>query len=205
MSFNISAFRTKAHEGEILHPSHFKVRIFPPANIMNNVGKDYSQVVRDLEFWGEATQVPMWQLGGHQVQRFGYGSAEIRPTMPQYRDFAVTFICDAQGNIWRFFKDWQKFIIENTLDGDKTIYELNYKEDYLADMDIYVYPRIGTGTRQDQQNGVKAQAPTIAATLINAFPMALAAIPLDWGLQNQYVKLTVVFTFTDWVETKIQQ
>jgi hypothetical protein len=190
MAFNISDFKTHVNNKNVVHPSHFMVRFYPPAQIFQG----FSDTVRNLEFWGESTQLPMYQIGGHQMQRFGYGSVEVRPTIPQYRDFVITFICDAKGEIWRFFKEWQRRIIENTLNGTKAIYELSYKEEYLADVDIDVFPRVA-----EQAN--TAPNPIMRAKLINAFPMHLGAVSLDWGAQNQYARLPVILTYTDWVET----
>lgn len=189
MAFNLSDFKTHINRSDIIRPNHFIIRFYPPAQIFQG----FADTVRNLEFWGEATQIPMWQLGGHQMQPYGYGSVEVRPTMPQYRDFAVSFICDAKGDIWRFFKEWQRRIIENTLNGDKEIYELNYKSEYLADVEIDVFARVA------KQDGT-APDPIIRAKLINAFPMNLGSITLDWGVRDQYARVPVVFTFTDWIE-----
>ena len=63
-------------------------------------------------------------------------------------------------------------------------YEVNYKDDYSTNIDIYVFDNTGGLTH--------------TVTLFDAFPNSLNDINLDWGNQNSAMKITVGFTFRDW-------
>lgn len=187
MAFDINQFTADIMDRRVLRPNLFRVRIFPPPALAL---PDGNGIIQDLELWGEASEIPMIQLGAHQMPRWGYGSVEKRPFMPQYREWQVMFRVDADGQIWRYFKEWNKLIVNNDAPSDGTgtaRYEIAYKDDYMVDMNVAVFDELGNDA--------------IDVTLIEAYPYAVESIKLDWADNNAYARLGVVFTFTDWIES----
>lgn len=189
MAFDIDQFTSSVLSRRVLRPNLFRVRIFPPPLL---VLPDGAGIIQDLELWGEASEIPLMQLGAHQMPRWGYGSIEKRPFMPQYREWQVMFRVDAEGQIWRFFKEWSKLIINNDAasnpdGGTQARYEIAYKDDYMVDMNVAVFDEFGKDA--------------IDVTLIEAYPYAVESLKLDWADNNAYARLGVVFTFTDWIES----
>ena len=134
-------------------------------------------------------EIPMFQLGTGTMQRYGYGSIERRPVMPQYQEISLFFLADAGGEIWRFFKNWLKLIVNNDA-NDGEIYTLSYKDQYLSDLELTVFDVRGETA--------------FVVTLIDAFPIQLGKLDLKWSDNNQVMRIPVVFTYTNWVETEAE-
>jgi hypothetical protein len=185
MPFDIEQFQSSLLSRGTLRPNKHQVRIFPPQGI--DLPND---IAPELEFWGETTDIPLFQLGTHQVMRHGYGSRELRPFMPVYQEWQVVFRVDADGHVWRFFKEWNKAIVANdvqTTPSTDGLYEVAYKDDYAADMNVTVFNNDG--------------GDAINVVLIEAFPMTLGSIHVDWSDNQAYMRLPVVFSFVDWIES----
>jgi len=183
MAFDLNVFKSTVLHNGLLKPDLFRVRVFAPTGLL---GVD-AAMLHDIELWGEATTLPQSTIGSGDMFRFGYGASEKRPNIPVYQPWTVVFRVDGNGVIWRFFKNWHNLIVNrtNALAGGK--YELSYKSDYLADMGVQVFETTGT------------QA--ISVSMIDAFPVFLKEVPLDWGEHNSYMRLNVTFVFTGWIES----
>lgn len=188
MPFDVQLFRSKILASDPIRPSNFHVRFFPPANILP-LASGAAQS-RDIEFWAEAAELPLLQHHTWQVQKWGYGAVEDRPLIPVYQEFRVNFISDRDGDIWRFFKEWQRFVVENHYNGgDKAQYELSYRDEYLADVQLQIFDK-----------NVESTIPSISVTMVEAFPYAMGSTRLDWGLQNEIMRFPVSFRFKNWIE-----
>lgn len=196
MEFDVSTFKTNVLDKTtgFLRPEHFRVRIFPPPGLALPAG--VGDIIQNLELWGEASEVPLMQMGSHQMYRFGYGAREQRPYAPVYEGaWPVSFRLDGEGNIWKFFHAWNNLII-NTSSASQSatgavLYELAYKDSYLADTEVTVFSPHG-----DTQGNTQT---AINVTMIDAFPYSLGAIKLDWHDGKEVARCTVAFAFTDWI------
>lgn len=178
---DLNEFKAVALQGGILRPNRFKVRFYPPTGL--NLGSPAG-----LEFWGETSEIPLLQLGTHQMQRHGYGSPHKRPNMATYQEWQVVFRVDSEGQVWQYFHNWMEQIVNNDINrAGPGLYEIAYRDTYLADLECTVYDTFDN----------KA----IDVTMIEAFPMALSPIKLDWADNNSYMRASVVFSFTDWINT----
>lgn len=187
MAFNIQEFRSVVLANDPIRPSNFHVRFYPPTSILPLAP---SGLINELEFWGEAAELPLLQHHTWQVQKWGYGAVEDRPLIPVYQEFRVTFIADKAGAVWRFFKNWQKFVVENDFNSTaKAQYELAYRDEYLADVQLQIYDKNTASTE-----------PSISVTMVEAFPYAMGSTRLDWGLQNEIMRFPVSFRFKNWIE-----
>jgi hypothetical protein len=180
MAFNVANFRSSILNHGILRPNKFRVRVFNPP------GLAASSMAAEMELWGEMAEIPMFQLGTGTMQRYGYGSIERRPVMPQYQEISLFFFADEAGEIWRFFKEWLRLIVNNDANAGE-IYSLAYKNEYLADLEMTLF----TATGEE----------SFTVTLIDAFPLQLGKLDLKWSDNNQILRIPVVFTYTNWIET----
>lgn len=127
--------------------------------------------------------------------RFGYGAIEAIPYGTIFDDITATFIVDARSDIHRFFYKWVNTIVNFNARGQSKLkdstgvvrgmktYEVGYKDDYVTDIAITVY----------DQNDVKI----MTGTAYRAFPKLLPTVDLGWGTNDDYVKLSMPFSYTD--------
>ena len=68
-------------------------------------------------------------------------------------------------------------------------YRANYKDDYATDIEIDVYSYDAGSGSGVVSNRIK---------LIDAFPISMNDVNLDWSQNNSNLKITVTFTFSNW-------
>lgn len=131
--------------------------------------------------------------------RFGYGPIEYNPYNVVYEDITLTFLLDSDSEIHKIFYDWMNSIVNFHAQGQALIgsanaakgpvsgmapYEVGYKDDYITDLKVEVYP---------DANYDKASMELIA---YRAFPKSVTPLNLNWS-DGQPLKLQVVMTYTD--------
>jgi hypothetical protein len=72
--------------------------------------------------------------------------------------------------------------------GSARAYELAYKKDYITDISIHVF----------KEN----TSEVLHLVLRQAFPTDLGDIQLNWNDTNDYMKIPVSFSYTDWYMEK---
>lgn len=159
-------------------------------------------VSTEMMFWAAQTSFPGLDVNLASITAFGYGATEKRPTVPTFGECQIIFNCDAVGTQWQFFKNWLDFIanFDSAINGvsstgsfnnpQQATYEISYKEDYMSTVIIQTYADNGQ--------------PNIALGLNETYPISLGNIQLDWGIQDQIAKFSVVFTFRDWYQVSSQ-
>jgi len=183
MAFNINEFKAIALRTGLLRSNKFMVRVMPPRGTNSPVGNNS----RFLEFFCDSVYLPGIQIASSQNLRYGYGALEKMPVLPTYGDAFMTFYVDSGGDVWNFFKTWMNSIIPPEFDGisgNRNEYEVEYKQNYESQVIVYVFDQSGK--------------PTIEITLHKAWPIFLGNIQLNWGDNNQLMRLPVAFTYRDW-------
>ena len=199
--FNINSFKSHVGRSGMLQNNKFLCRFYVPVGMQaageNNA--DYREIARLLEYWCEATNLPGVALNIHEVRRYGYGPFEKRPHAPQFTDLNLQFYADSGGAIWTFWQQWIKLVMNydfrNGIRGrtgaaDMEPYELNYRDQYVADVEINVYDNAG-----------KLSMTTM---LREAYPVFVGDIPLNWGDQSNLMRIPVTLTFADWFNLNTQ-
>jgi len=189
MPFNIADFRAAVYGRGIARPSKFLVRVFSPPGMIG----DFDDVVRDIEMWAEATELPIFGLHTGEHPRYGYGPDEKRVVRAIYQDVRIKLIADESMAHWRFFKEWLNLIVESNMSGGiggtggaAMPYEINYKSEYLTSVNIQTF---------DEAGHLRA-----SVVLRDAFPIALEAVELAWANGEEYMRIPVTMCFTDWYE-----
>jgi hypothetical protein len=198
--FNVSDFRAVAAEQDVMRNNKFRVRFQLPVGLfLTGIGADTLNTLRYIEWWCQAAELPGIQLNTGQGFRYGYGGIEKRPYMPFYDDFTCTFISDADGDIWQLYNDWIALICGTNMSEGiigqthevnvgggiqrYSPYELNYKQEYATDVNLQVFNPVG-----DQVKSL---------IIRDAYPTAVAKVPLAWDDNNSYAKITVNISYTD--------
>lgn len=184
--FNIATFRSHISANGVLRPNKFLARIYPPAGL-TGVG----EVARHLEYWGEGATLPGQAFNVHISTRYGYGNFEKRPDKVIVQDIQLVFISDANASVWSFFHQWCNMIssIDFRSGVRSNTYKMEYRNKYTTDIEIIVFDQTG--------------AEKISLTLRDAFPIHVGDMPLNWGENNQIMRIPVVIAYVDWYDNKI--
>jgi len=215
MAFNVNKFISHfdAQDG-FSKSSKFDVLLNVPSFLM---GMGTSE---QLSLQCEAAELPGYTI--NTIDNKIFGAPTPLAGTPSFGDVTLTFIC--AGNLWekKFFDAWINNIIP------KQTYLVNYKMNYVTDivirqysefmpMDIYDLTReealrtdktqlgetrptlatVSTMTPMDPERYSKPHV-TYACTLINAFPVTVNALNLNWGTDEIH-RLTVAFKFDRWL------
>lgn len=194
--FNIRDFTTNIDKkGGLMRNNKFLVRIPYP------LGFDTSSVLKNnsrmIELFCDSTSLPGVTINTTEVRRHGYGPVEKFGFAPLFNNLQMTFISDKQGAMHNFFYNWTKIItnydvrygdfnsfnLQIPSTEDQRAYEISYKSTYISDVEIVVF----------DENG----AETMKVVLRNAYPTAVGDIQMNWNDTNDFVRIPVSFTFTD--------
>jgi len=184
--FNVSTFRENFSKNGYLQNNRFKVIITPPKTMQNISGN----IPNLLTFRAESVKAPGITLTSSDVFRHGIGVKQAMPYSGNYTDNVISFISDGYGDIWSFFYLW----LNSTFDfgGQDGVpnsgnvlptYQLDYKENYSSTITIEIFDNFGR----------------VAQTLnmYDAFPVSVNDIQLNWGTNNQLLRVTVGISFKE--------
>ncbi len=211
--FDVQTFKNATHDRGRTKTNKFLARIPLPAGLQG-VGQ-YTNNVRDVQFWCESTNLPGMLLAAYPVNRYGYGPREQRPIAPTVQDTSFVFLADGPGNqttqsnptignYYDFFTNWQRLIVNfdksqgiqagtfpndnNQNVGRSEPYEIAYKTDYISDIEIFVFTELGECSHY--------------VTLRDAFPLMVADTRLNWA-DTGFMRINCVFTYTDWYLSRV--
>ncbi len=166
---DIKEFRS-SFTGELAKPSRFKVIVNLPASLGSTIDS------RTLALRCENAALPGRTLATSDLRI--YGPTEKYPYQTTYDDIALTFICDSNMIEKAAFDAWMEKI------NPRTSWNFEYKSNYASRITIIQY--------DNSDNEVHK------VNLIDAFPIAVSQLDLDWSSDAPYHKLNVVFAYTYW-------
>ncbi len=215
MAFNVNRFiaHFDAQDG-FAKSSKFDVLLNVPSFLMNMGTSE------QLSLQCEAAELPGYTL--NTIENKIFGAPTPLAGTPSFGDVTLTFIC--AGNLWekKFFDAWLNNIIP------KQTYLVNYKMNYVTDIVIRQYsefmpldkfelmreealrqdktelgetrPTLATVATMTPLDPERFNKPHVsyACTLINAFPVTVNAMNLNWGTDEIH-RLTVAFKFDRWL------
>lgn len=166
---DIKEFRS-SFTGELAKPSRFKVIVNLPPDLPTNIDS------RTLSMRCENAILPGRTLAtsDHRI----YGPTEKYPYQTTYEDIALTFICDSNMIEKSAFDAWIEKI------NPSTGWNFEYKANYAMPITIIQY--------DNGKNEVHK------VELIDAFPVSVNQLDLDWSSDAPYHKLSVVFAYHYW-------
>jgi len=166
---NIQDFRS-SFTGELAKPSRFHVIINLPASLGSTID------TRTLALRCENAVIPGRTLATSDLRI--YGPTEKYPYQSTYEDITLTFICDDNMIEKAVFDAWMEKI------NPQTSWNFEYKANYVSTITIVQF---------DNSNNEVHKI-----NLIDAFPIAVNQLDLDWSSDAPYHKLSVVFAYTYW-------
>lgn len=161
---------------ELARPARFDVEIPVPLKLVAYLGTG-----RNLRLRCENAELPSKTFA--TTERKIYGPTEKHPYLTTFNDSTFTFMISDDMSEKKLFDAWMNLI------NPKTTYDLNYKNDYA------------TGITVNQYN-VKNEK-TYSITMIDAFPISVNQLDLDWSNENSHHKLAVTFAFYTWENNSI--
>ena len=192
MIFSIDDFRAATDFG-FLTPDRYRVR-FPIPPAMANTYKEYTALYntnRYLEFYSDSVDFAGVGLATHNVVRYGYGASEKKPIAPIFNDVMFTFYNDTESMNYHFFELWMNIVsnfnmskgIDGVINPGSVPYEMYYKDDYAVDSMVTL---------------IDNNANEVATWRYRQmFPIDIPHIKLGWGIIQDVMRATVVFSFTD--------
>jgi hypothetical protein len=191
---NIKEFRSEINSNGILLPTKFLVEFSPPPSLKKLYPAIQNQLsLRCEQIWWPGVSFSTMD----SPPRLGYGASETIPFTPIFEDISMNFIVDEHANIHKFFFDWMNSIVNLESRGQslykgsqskKPAFEVGYKNEYVTDIHISVY----------RENGTSQEFSPMKITLYRAFPRILNGYQLDWAGGDQLLKLSAIFTYTDY-------
>jgi hypothetical protein len=189
---SVAIFRAIADaHGGLARSNRFVVRIEPQGPLLIQLGP--IDIVRDLQFLTELAEIP--GRGFQNIDLRYYGPSFKLPFQTSYEDLNLGFICRAKGMEREFFDDWLQLI------NPCNTWDFNYRDDYRAKIEIFHLTDTETisdgnpsilGFQDSSENNA-----IYKATIHNAYPIIINQQPLLWQ-DDQFMKLTVGFTYTHW-------
>ena len=159
---------------DLAKPSRFEVKINPPAVLGSAISSS------TLALRCENAVLPGRTLSTSDLRI--YGPSEKYPYQSTYEDVTLTFIVTSSMIEKTLFNTWFDYI------NSPTTWNFEYKSNYVTDILISQFD-----TSNREMHEVK---------LVDAFPISVSQLDLDWGNDSGYHKLSVVFAYTYWEITK---
>jgi hypothetical protein len=156
-------------KSDLAKPNRFEVSITTPSGL--------TSTPTNLMYRCEAAELPSKTYATVE-QKFGSNPVEKYPYQVQFNDLTLTFMVSSDMSEKKFFDDWMNAIIP------PDSYNAMFKGDYATDITITQFNSF--------------DVPTYAVHLIDAYPITVNQLDLDWSADG-YHKLTVVFAYTYWV------
>jgi hypothetical protein len=169
MAGSISEFRASFNT-DVAKVSRFDVTIPVPLALRTTIDS------RQLTFRCEKAEMPGRTFMTAE-KKIGSAPVEKFPYQTTYNEMTLDFIVSDDMKEKIFFDSWMDLI------NPTTDYNFQYKTNYAVDMSINQY---------DVSN-----KPIYTATLIEAYPMQVNQLDLDWT-SDGYHKLAVQFVYKQW-------
>lgn len=178
MARTINDFRSSFNV-DVARPSRFDVNIPIPYFMLTqfNNAKNLTYRCEAAELPGRAFDTVDRRIGTLPVQKF--------PLKTIYNDMTMTFIVSDDMSEKIFFDMWMEVI------NPQSTFNMKYKTDYAVDITVNQYDVSGNLT--------------YAATMIDAFPIAINQLDVDWSSTDNHHKLAVVFAYTQWFNNDLTQ
>jgi len=169
MAGNINNF-INSFQKDLARQNRFDVSIPIPLTLIQ-----YRSISQQLTFRCENANLPGRTI--NTTDQKIYNITEKFPNQTSYQDMDLTFIVGGDMAEKQFFDAWLELI------NPSTNFNFKYKSDYATSITINQY---------DITNNL-----TYSVELIDAFPIAVNQMDLDWSNDGIH-KLTVVFAYTYW-------
>lgn len=173
MAIKLNEWKTRAKDTIATHS--FLVFMNPPGN--PNAGEE-------LQVRTEAINLPgMAFLSVDNFSPYGNGKTYSIPYRYQPQEVSMTHLVDGKADLYKTFRDWSNKIVD--LDGNNS-YGAKYMKPggggYSIDMSTLIYDHKGKLVK--------------SVKFIEAFPVVVEPVQMNWGQSDEVMKLNVQYRFT---------
>lgn len=170
MPFDINEFKSEINRaGGLAKPTNFRMLI--TGGILRN------SKARALATLINQASIPGKILSTNEIRT--HGPLRKAPYVATYDDLQIGVYCTNDNLFPRdLFEEWQSFIIDTITN------RVNYFDQYVADLEIEQF---------DDQGNV-----TFACKFIDAYPVIVNPLELNWASTNQIHNLSVTFAYRKW-------
>jgi hypothetical protein len=194
--FKIDEFISSINKNGVIKTNRFTA-FFTLPEYLRGREVDYGYQDKLISLRCESAQFPGISFGAIDgPPRLGYGAVESIPYNVAFEDVSLTFLVDAHTRIHKLFYDWVNTIVnfqgskgqsdwkkESNSITKAAAYEVGYKDKYRTDILVTVYDS------DDKQ--------IMTVKIYNAYPKLLPSTDLSWGSNDELMKMTIPFSFTD--------
>lgn len=190
MPFNITNFAQNIADNGVIKANKFSVSLLPPPIL---TGTGVTSVIEMVRFRADVVKVPGVTVTTTEVNRYGIGPTQKQPFSAGFTECTISFLSDANAEIWQFFHNWTRSIFEynGTLNAPQgreanqiPRYITEYKENYSTTVQITLYNDFGETVQE--------------INLFQAFPTGINDIGLNWN-DSQLLKINVSIAYTDYM------
>lgn len=194
--FKIDEFISSINKNGVVRTNRFSATFALPEYLRGRES-NYGYNDKLISIRCESAQFPGIAFGSIDgPPRLGYGAVESIPYNVTFEEISLTFLVDAHTRIHKLFYDWVNTIVN--FQGSKgqsdwkrntnsitnaAAYEVGYKDKYTTDVEVVVY----------DTNDAKI----MTAKAYKAYPKLLPSADLAWGQNDELMKMTIPFSFTD--------
>jgi hypothetical protein len=225
MAFNINDMISTVNSvGGLTKASKFLVRITPPSTIKGD---------RVFEFLCESATLPGLSYQTDELRMAGYGNVNKVPYAPIFQDVPLSFYCDSDGRVLKFFHTWMQSIFnwnegtppQGSSSTGLASNSLAYPKEYFGIVEIIHYDDTGNlATKSNSSNlmnkerssvskqpgSSKNPAPAkeqgiIKYTLNEAYPISIGDVQMAWGMDDTLVRIPVTFSYKYWNSQTLDQ
>ena len=169
--FSIAGFISRISDRGLARTNKFRVIFTPP--YAGGESEDYRQISLNCE----SAEIPGRDLTTSDTRI--YGPSFKTPYMTSYNDISFTFLCDAALVEKRVFDEWLSMV------NPRNTFDFEYRDSYTSTVVI----------EQLADN----QLTTYSCRLIDAYPIQVNAIPVNWSDDN-FQRVTISMTYRYWLE-----
>lgn len=191
MAFSIDEMMSTINaNGGLAKSSKFLVRITGPFALSFGT---------DLQFFCDSASLPGISYMTDEIRMSGYGNIEKRPYATNLQDVPVTFYCDTDGKVFKFFHNWSQKVFNfnqsvnpnGTTSGGLSVGSFAYPREYFGTIDILVF--------DDKSNEF------LSYQLIEAYPITVGDVQVSWEQSDTLLKLPITFAYTYWNAETLDQ
>jgi hypothetical protein len=206
MAFSISQMLSAVNSvGGLSKASKFMVTITrSAASSRDDRAPPIAGGAQNLTFLCDSAYLPGLGYQTDEIRMSGYGNVEKRPYATIFQDVPLTFYSDADGSVFKYFHAWMQsvFAFNDAANPNGTVKGLplnsfQYPSEYYGVVEIIHMNEIKT-TKESDNTIVKYQ-------LLEAYPISIGDIQVDWNMQDQILKIPVTFAYTNWTSTTLDQ
>ena len=169
MPFSINEFKGKLGGQSLASPALFRV-LFTGSIVRSDEASLLAVLCNQAQFPGRSFQTNEYTTHG-PIRKVPYQNV--------YDDVVMSLYCREDMGTNKIFQEWQNYIVDNSSSS-----EYSYFDDFVTDVIIEQYNAQGKVTH--------------ACKLIDAYPVMVAPVQLDWATKDSFHNIQVTMAYRYW-------